>query len=91
MAAPIKRRLGRRHKHAAALAPRIRILIVQIHRENLDLMSDDENENPTRISMFAPTDRPLEDDDGYERVLRERRRRHFTRLCVEQLYRFEEA
>ncbi|KAJ6787621.1 hypothetical protein PWT90_09413 [Aphanocladium album] len=91
MAVSMKRRL-RRHKAAAAmLAPRIRILLARVHLDSFDSLSDDEYEKNEGASAAAPTDRRLEDDEGYERVLRERRRRHFSRLCVEQLYRFEEA
>ncbi len=75
-----------------ALTSRIRTLIAHVHLESVDAVSDEEGEDGAGAgTVAAPADRPLEDDDGYERVLRERRRRHFTRLCVEQLYRFEEA
>ncbi|KAJ3485830.1 hypothetical protein NLG97_g6736 [Lecanicillium saksenae] len=91
MAVSMKRRL-RRHKDApTVLAPRIRILLARVHLDSFDSLSDEEYERSSGTSTATQADRRLEDDEGHERVLRERRRRHFTRLCVEQLYRFEEA
>ncbi len=68
-----------------SLTSSARIMIACIHMDNFEASSDEECE------VAVAADKPLEEDDGYERMVRERRRRCFTRLCVEQLYRFEEA
>lgn len=88
------RRIVRRRKDAAGLAPHIRIFIARVRLDSIDTSSDDEDEasgGTHGASSAAQTDRPLDVDEGHERMLRERRRRHFTRLCIEQLYRFEES
>lgn len=89
----VSKRIARRRK-TSALAPHIRVLVARVRLDSFDSPSDDDSlsdDDGAVSGAITQTDRQVEDDEGYERVLRERRRRHFTRLCVEQLYRFEEA
>lgn len=69
------------------LLPRIRVLL-RIRLEDLDLS---ETYTLNKHTAMETRDRIMAEDDGFERTLQERRRRLYTRLCVEQLYRFEEA
>ncbi|OAR00903.1 hypothetical protein LLEC1_07701 [Akanthomyces lecanii] len=77
--------LKRSRLRRPSLAPSARIMIARVYMDSLEVSSEEE------CDVAATAGKPLEEDDGYERALRERRRRCFTRLCVEQLYRFEEA
>ncbi|TQW00112.1 hypothetical protein IF1G_00043 [Cordyceps javanica] len=89
-AVSLKRGRLRRHKETAVRRPRIRIILARVYMDSFDAAGDEEGDDGSAVA--GPADRRLDHDDaGYDRLLRERRRRHFTRLYVEQLYRFEEA